>query len=745
MPDPQGGVVTTLTGTRQTPGYSFGFYGAGDPVRPIVDGQTPRQWDFAPGVNTTYSPRHTEPFNFRHLRAFSNVELVRMAIETRKDQLERLDWTIKPKDNKKARASDRDPRCVEVEKFLAKPNGVDHFAVFFRALEEDLLALDAPCLECIRTRGGKLAALELVDGATINLLVDDTGRRPRGDDAVAFQQIIRGNVWTDLTNRQLLYAPRNPRTGHIYGYGPVEQIIVTINMILRRQSSQLAYFTEGSIPAGFMTAPENWNNEQIKDLQEWWNQGLAGNQAERKVLWGPAGAKYQNFKDALIKDDFDEWLARLVAFAFSLPPTPFIRQMNKGTAGEDQDRALEEGLEPLKQWRKRLIDQIIAEEFGYSDVEFAWREERTIDPKEQADIDNLGLRNGSITLDEARDNRGQDPLPDGLGSKARIYMTTGVLPLELIDATAAAGAAPSPNPADMPAAGGKEPAGGPPSDDPTEVKPPEPEHAKVAKANRAPSDDALALSVDRPKALRAAAALKRAIVPILAKASHDIAAQVERSLEKAERDPDFKAKKIADSLDLSLLFDLQDPLEEELQLIAEDAAGLALASVGADAGELVDRVNVRAVEWAKERAAELVSLDGDESLIASTRDMIRQIIAGGLAENVGRDAIAENIQDATAFSTGRAELIANTEIAKANGAAKGAAWAEVQADGAQMVKEWFASADEGVCDICEGNDDQGEIAFGESFESGDDMEPAHPACRCVVVARVLDQGEAADA
>jgi hypothetical protein len=94
----------------------------------------------------------------------------------------------------------------------------------------------------------------------------------------------------------------------------------------------------------------------------------AGNQGQqRSVIWTPAGAEYQAFKDAPIKDEFDEWLARLVAFAFSLPPTPFIRQMNKGTAGEDQERALEEGLEPLKLWRKRLIDSIIAEEFGYDD------------------------------------------------------------------------------------------------------------------------------------------------------------------------------------------------------------------------------------------------------------------------------------------------------------------------------------------------------------------------------------------
>ena len=58
-----------------------------------------------------------------------------------------------------------------------------------------------------------------------------------------------------------------------------------------------------------------------------------------------------------------------------------------------------------------------------------------------------------------------------------------------------------------------------------------------------------------------------------------------------------------------------------------------------------------------------------------------------------------------------------------------------------LVKEWFVSGDEGVCDECENNDAEGEIAFEDDFSSGDDIEPAHPGCRCVTTARVLEAGE----
>ena len=439
---PEGGVRTSLTppnGIAVRYGANS-FYGPGTPQVPITgtNGEL-RGWDFPVGVNTNLRPRNSEPFTFAHLRSFSNVELVRLAIETRKDQLEKQDWQIKFRgDNKVARESDS--RIEAIEKFFAKPDGMTNFGSFMRQLDEDLLAIDAMTVELRRTRGGQLTALEIVPGDTINLLVDDNGRRPNGTGDLAFQQIIRGAVWANLTNRDLLYFPRNVRPGHIYGFGPVEQIIVTINTLIRRQASQLGYFTEGNVPAGLMTAPEGWQNNQIKDLQDWFDDKISGNQGEqRKLVWGPFGSKYQAFKDSPIKDEFDEWLARVVSFAFSLPPTPWVRAMNKGTAGEDQERALEEGLEPIKLHRKRFIDQIIETEFNAPDLEFVYAEERTIDAKLQMEIDDKALRNGSATIDEVRDRRGEDPLPDGLGNVPRVYLGAAVLPVDIIDEMAKQG------------------------------------------------------------------------------------------------------------------------------------------------------------------------------------------------------------------------------------------------------------------------------------------------------------------
>jgi hypothetical protein len=112
---------------------------------------------------------------------------------------------------------------------------------------EDLLVIDAPALEVRHNRAGEIAGLDVVDGATIKLLFDDTGRRPN-PPAPAFEQVIHGRPWKLLSAAELIYWPRNPRPHKAYGFSPVEQIVMTVNIGLRRQIMQLQHFTEGNVP-----------------------------------------------------------------------------------------------------------------------------------------------------------------------------------------------------------------------------------------------------------------------------------------------------------------------------------------------------------------------------------------------------------------------------------------------------------------------------------------------------------------
>src|SRR6266481_1677979 len=414
---PAGGKRTSLAS------YSWGGWGPQNdfgqgifsPSYPLVPIQPEpvRLWDFPFGYNTTFTPRSYEPIGFDELRSLAEShDITRLAIETRKDQIEKLEWTIRSR-NEKSPASDADLRIEGLTEFWRRPDGEQPFATWLREALEDVLVLDAPSFEIRRNRGGDIIGLDVVDGSTIKVLIDDTGRRPR-PPAPAYEQVIRGQPWRLLRDDELIYLPRNRRSHKAYGFSPVEQIVVTVNIGLRRQSMQLQHFTEGNVPPGLLNAPEGWNPEQIRQFQEWFDSILAGNTANRtRLVWGPSGAKYQAFKEAPYKDDFDEWLARIVCYAFSLPPTAFTPQVNRATAQTAQEAALEEGLAPLMGWVKRLVDDVIQNRMGHADLEFAWSNSRPTDPKDQATILGGYVRDGIYALNEARDILGLGPIEGG--------------------------------------------------------------------------------------------------------------------------------------------------------------------------------------------------------------------------------------------------------------------------------------------------------------------------------------------
>jgi hypothetical protein len=265
---------------------------------------------------------------------------------------------------------------------------------------------------------------------------------------------------------------------------------------------------------------------------------------------------------------------------------------------------------------------------------------------------------------------------------------------------------------------------------------------------KVPPESARELSVDRPVLSKIEEALREKVKESLDKAKTTVLDEVEAALDAsgdAARENMSSFLKFVDLLDLSDILNLHEPLIEGLEAILEDTVPRALASVGVNAAsELVDQVSADAVAYARARAAELLSVDGDEGLIATTRQAVRDIIANGLENNIGKEGIVADLQESMAFSEARAQLIASTEVAMANADAKKQGWDAVVADGATLLKQWFASGEDGVCPECEANEDEGEIEYSEAFSSGDDMEPAHPACRCVVTARVVSEEGAAD-
>ncbi|MGH7075438.1 MAG: phage portal protein [Stellaceae bacterium] len=409
------------------------WFGPMQPLRPQAPADVAgRQFDYPVGYNLTTRPRADAAISFPQLRALAdNCDLLRTVIETRKDQIERLEWTIRHRalpDGDPA-AAGRDPRIAEIENFLRMPDRVNFWSAWLRQLLEDLFVIDAPAIYLRRTRAGGLHALEPIDGATVKRLLNADGRTPAAPDP-AYQQVLHGLPAVDLSTGDLLYRPRNLRTHRAYGFSPVEQIVMTVNIALRRQMFQLSYYTEGNVPEALIGTPESWGPNQIKEFQQYWDALLEGNLAQRrhaKFVPGGVAKTFIPTKDAELKNDYDEWLARVICFAFSISPQPFVEHMNRATAQTAHDTALSEGLAPIQSWIKALIDYIIVTEFDAGDLEFEWRDDIAPDLAIAAGIAETYVKNGIKSVNEVRAEIGLEPVPGG--ERPTVLTTTGPVPL----------------------------------------------------------------------------------------------------------------------------------------------------------------------------------------------------------------------------------------------------------------------------------------------------------------------------
>jgi SPP1 gp7 family putative phage head morphogenesis protein len=682
-----------------------------------------RQFDFPVGINTRVTPRGNEAVSFAQMRALADgCDILRLVIETRKDQLSKLKWNIVPIDGKKK----PDSRCEEVQTFFRLPDGENNWQDWIRQLLEEMFVTDAATVYPWMKTGGAPFRFDLMDGATIKRVVNNSGRTPVPPET-AYQQVLKGVVAVNYTSDELVYAPRNKRVHKIYGYSPVEQVIMTVNIAMRRALHQLQYYTEGSTPDLLMQVPPDWNMTQIKEFNDWWNDMLSGNTGKRrKAQFVPNGVAPLNTKEAILKDPYDEWLARVICYAFSVSSQAFIKENNRSTSETAHQMALEEGLHPVMLWVKGLIDKLIWKYFGFTDLEFKWEEKESTSELDQSVIDDRNLKNGSATLNEIRTRRGDAPVEGG--DVAMVLTASGYVPIIPKEPEPVPDALnpdeTDPDPAAPPPKSGKEPQEVE-SSSKGEGKA-EPEVSKgIYKRMRPKGSSTKPIERDTSKAEAK-----------LGKAVHkQLTTQLNRLLSSLDIE---KVQKDVEGMDFewSGWEEFNDLFGTQLASVAKNGVAQAYAQLKINAEDMLTLANAGAVEWAKQRAAELVGKKFDStgnlvdnpnpqySIAQSTREFIRVDITKAMEEGWSNDKLAKTLSGNYAFSEERAMTIARTETATADTAGNLELYRQT---GTVAKKQWIVGAE--CCPICEEIDGE-VVGLDDKFSSGTLTPPAHPNCRC---------------
>lgn len=695
------------------------WFGPRQALPPVAqDAAVGRLFDYPVGHNQNLLPRAYEAISFEQLRQLADsYDLMRLIIETRKDQLARVRWVVRYREKGKR----EDARVQRIIDFLQRPDREHDWDVWLRALLEDMLVIDAATIYPRKTRGGGLYSLELIDGATIKRIINSSGRTPLPDEGPAYQQVLKGMGAADYKANELFYRVRNWRTHKIYGYSPVEQVMVSVNIALRRQVHQLHYYTEGNVPEALIGVPETWTAQQIKEWQTLWDELIEGNSGKRRhARFVPGGMNYQPTKEAALKDMFDEWLARIVCFAFSISPNAFIAQVNRATAEVSQEAALEEGLAPVKAWVANTMNAALADAFGAPDLEFAWVDEESIDPVAKATIHGIYVDKGVITNDEAREDLGRDPLTAEQVQRMR----------ELAQARGA-------------------PVMGQPDDEDQDDDLDEGEPAakgeylgSLAKAGRAKRpfvDSPAPINRGRRAAKRAYTQLKAATEAALSACADEAVALFAGGVAKADAGG---VVDVIEQLKLEALEAWRQSAEDTFTALAKDAGRLALRQVGVADADILSVVNDRAVSWARNHAAGLVGkkwvggrlVDNPNPAVRIdevTRQGVRKLVEKAQADGWSNDKLAKALRTSYPFSKERAKLIAVTETAFTDVAGNMIGWEE---SGVVQGKRWLLAnrGDPRCCDSCTENANAGAIALSAPFPSGHGQAPAHPRCRCDV-------------
>jgi hypothetical protein len=392
-------------------------------------GTQARIWDYRFGQNIDYTPKAFEGYAFEVLRDLADgYSLLRSVIETRKDQVSRVPHSFsvrtlpgEPPSKQKERQMD-DKRIKFLDEFFSKPDGIHSFSDWQRQILEDLFVIDAVSIAPRWRRDGQCYGFDVIDGATISLLVDETGRLPMPPDP-AYRQIIKGMpavdmMIPDITYRKsdaLFYYPRNVRPSRLYGFSPVEQLVLIVNIALRRQIHQLQYYTDGSIPDVFLQTPEGMSEERMTQFEAMWNEKFATTQARRKANFIPFGTKVEFAKDPKLKDEMDEYLARQVAYCFSVSPTALVKTTNRATSQQLSEDARAEGLEPILFWFKEIMDDLLAF-MGCGDIEYQLGSSNRENPLVQAQVWQILLStvddqgHSPMRASEVRDELGLEPI-----------------------------------------------------------------------------------------------------------------------------------------------------------------------------------------------------------------------------------------------------------------------------------------------------------------------------------------------
>jgi phage portal protein BeeE len=357
-----------------------------------------------------------------NLRRFAEMPIARKAINTIKDRIAGMQWRIQPRHGRSLDdLPDATERIATLVLNFEQPNPEDSFRSFIEQILEDVLVGGFGAIE-LDLSGDPAHPLVMwpVDGASIRIRSDWDGN-PTSPHYVQATAAFLPDQDISLTDEELSYIRLNPRTHTPFGLGKLEVAFETIHEFLcaHRFASRLA----SNSVVQYALWLQGLSPQHHERLIRWWQDEIEGTGKVPilSVETKPEVLRFSGGTDADLRLQWQEALIRIIADAFDLPPMllGLERDVNRNTASTQSDDAFRTAVVPVARLvAEHLTRDAISKRLGWDDLEFVFTDVDAPNELEQAQIQQILLGCGVLTINEVRRMKGLPPLPEQRGGLA---------------------------------------------------------------------------------------------------------------------------------------------------------------------------------------------------------------------------------------------------------------------------------------------------------------------------------------
>ncbi len=375
-------------------------------------------------------PRMVDIFR---LRQYGHSEWVNIVVSYLLNRIKIIPYEIVAKDPaKRRRPSERIQ--AEINRAMAlfdemTPDGKNFKAAVEGPLIRDILELDAGALNKCFTAGSYIGD-PLLSGSLL----------PRGQRVLA--QVVPldgGSILKDITDDmrlkcywqysyrkpradptffdidEIVYFDRYARSYSPYGWSPIQASDAVLNSLINSAAWNANFFSNQAIPKGMITL--EGTDADVERFRMWWKSRIEGKWHNIPIV--NSEAKFVPFSINAADMEWlsgQKWYQRMVCALYQVHPSEVgvedtSRQSGDALAGRDRLQKTA-SIAPLMGLVEDAINNEILSEISPR-IMFRYVPEDPDSEKIQAEMENAFIELGVKTINQIRDEKGEDPVPWG--------------------------------------------------------------------------------------------------------------------------------------------------------------------------------------------------------------------------------------------------------------------------------------------------------------------------------------------